>query len=536
MVVVGNGGKEKALDWRKIRAIVWKNWLVMKGDRMRLIPLMIFPIIMICVFGFATSGTVYGLPAALVDNDHSPESIALCQALRSVGAISISREVGTESEAKRLMDEGRIKALIIIPAGFGKALETGSEQARLVVEVDESDSTVAQIIKAVLQQTAGAYSRQQAMAKLAMLKAKQDAASEALGQGAGSLDSLSKSLSDGSQLKADEKSLRYVAAIMQNDLRQTGAQETGLKNALMAVAEGTDAYKVGGVPLSSDVQTIAQIQALEARKAVDEQALAAVNQLLASNAKSAAAASASASAASGAGDAMEGAAASLGNGPIKVEVFSAPVAYVNKPAYGEGRKNIDFTLPSIIAMVIFQGATMGMGRALAGEKKDGSLTRVFLTPTSNVTILTGTALFYTILESFRSSLLVFAAMLLFGVTLKGSLLSTLFLIVIFAAGCTGIGLLLSAISNSQEQYMAVSMLVSMPIMFLSGVFFPVQTMPQVLQGVANILPVAYAATALRGVMIKGFDLATVMPEVVILVGFAVAFIALALLVFKREIV
>jgi ABC-2 type transport system permease protein len=144
-------------------------------------------------------------------------------------------------------------------------------------------------------------------------------------------------------------------------------------------------------------------------------------------------------------------------------------------------------------------------------------------------------LFYMIFETVRSSLVVFAAMLLFGVTLKGSLLSTLAIIMIFSSGCTAIGMLVSAITTSQEQYMAVSMLVSMPSMFLSGVFLPVQNMPQFLQAVANLLPISYAAVALRGVMIKGFDLVTVAPELAILTGFAVAFTALALLVFKREI-
>jgi len=402
------------------------------------------------------------------------------------------------------------------------------------VQVDESDSTIAQLVKAMLQQTISAFSRQQAMAKLAQLKAKQDAAVAALRQGAGALGSLSEGLSDDSPLKADEKSLRYIAAVLQNDLRQANAQETSLRNSL-SVVEGADSYKTGGVPVSGDVQIIPQIQAAQARKAVDAQAIATVNQLLASNAKNKAGSTASASAAAGAGVAMEDTAEKIAAQPIQIDIFSSPVAYVDQPAYAEGRKNIDFLLPTMLAMIIFQGATMGMGRAIAGEKKDGSLTRVFLTPTSNATIITGTMLFYMIFETVRSSLVVFAAMLLFGVTLKGSLLSTLAIIMIFSSGCTAIGMLVSAITSSQEQYMAVSMLVSMPSMFLSGVFLPVQNMPQFLQVIANLLPISYAAVALRGVMIKGFDLVTVMPQLAILTGFAVAFTALALLVFKREI-
>lgn len=90
------------------------------------------------------------------------------------------------------------------------------------------------------------------------------------------------------------------------------------------------------------------------------------------------------------------------------------------------------------------------------------------------------------------------------------------------------------LTNSQEQYMAMSMLVSMPIMFLSGVFFPVQTMPPILQGVAQFLPVTYAADALRGVMVKGFTLYQVMPDLLAMIAFGALTLALSILLFKRE--
>ncbi|MFH0973731.1 MAG: ABC transporter permease [Candidatus Micrarchaeota archaeon] len=536
----GGSGSEKPIDFKKIQAIVWKNWLVIKGDRIRIIPMLIFPIVMIAIFGFATTGTIQGLPAALVDNDHSPASAALSQALHGVNTISIRYEVGTESEAKRLMDEGYVKALIVIPNGFGEALETGASQARVVVKVDESDSTVAQMIKGVLQQSVAAYSRKQAFAKLAAIQAKQNAAAQAISAGAQTLESIAKSAGDASATQSEAKTLGYIAAILQNDVKQTDAQILALKNKIGYEETIDTSSKGGGAPAVSYDAYSLQIKALQATEASDKAALASIARLLAANSNRAAGDTATAAAASASGEALEGAAAALansvGNGGVgQIEVVLSPVVYDDEPAYGEGRKPIDFLLPAIIAMTIFQGAAMGMGRALAGEKKDGSLTRVFLTPTSNATILVGTTLFYMIFESFRSSFMVFTAMILFGVTLQGSILITLFIIMVYAAGCTTIGLLISAVTNSQEQYMAVAMLVSLPTMFLSGVFFPVQTMPAALQGIANVLPVSYAATALRGVMIKGFDLATVMPQVAILVGFMVAFMALALIVFKREI-
>jgi ABC transporter DrrB family efflux protein len=204
--------------------------------------------------------------------------------------------------------------------------------------------------------------------------------------------------------------------------------------------------------------------------------------------------------------------------------------------YGSGRKGLDFLIPSILALIVFQGAVMGMGRAIAGERKDGSLTRVFLTPTSNVTILSGTLLFYILFETVRSSLIVFIAMFIFGVFIKGSIFSIIFIIGIYAAGCTGMGMILSVMSKSQEQYMALAMLISMPTMFLAGVFLPIETMPAALQGVTRVLPVTYASDALRGIMIKGFGIGQMIPDVIFLIVFALFTLMLSVLMFKRELI
>jgi ABC-type multidrug transport system permease subunit len=204
--------------------------------------------------------------------------------------------------------------------------------------------------------------------------------------------------------------------------------------------------------------------------------------------------------------------------------------------YGSGRAGLDFLLPNILALVIFQGAAAGLGRAIAGERQDGSMTRVFLTPTSNVTIIVGTLIFYLLLETFRSSLIVFAAIALFGVLIKGSLLSIMFIICLYAMGSTAIGMIISVFAKSQEQYMAISALISFPVIFLAGVFSPIQTLPQFLQGVTTILPTTYAADALRGVMIKGFELSLVANDLVALLVFSIVAISLSVVLFKRELV
>jgi ABC-2 type transport system permease protein len=160
---------------------------------------------------------------------------------------------------------------------------------------------------------------------------------------------------------------------------------------------------------------------------------------------------------------------------------------------------------------------------------------VFLTPTSNTTILLGTQLFYILFETVRTILIILVAMLVFGLTISGNVFEVLFIIILFTMGATGVGLVLSSFAKSEEQFMPFAMIISLPAMVLSGAFFPIQTMPLVIQGLAKVFPLYYAADALRGVMVKGFTLVQVMPDLIVLSIFALAMLVLSTMVFKREV-
>jgi ABC-2 type transport system permease protein len=70
-------------------------------------------------------------------------------------------------------------------------------------------------------------------------------------------------------------------------------------------------------------------------------------------------------------------------------------------------------------------------------------------------------------------------------------------------------------------------------MFLGGVFFPVQQMPWYMQSIAQFLPLTYASNALRKVMVLGAGVSQISTELIVLIGFGVVMIAIALPVFKR---
>ena len=108
-----NGAVERAVDFRKMWAIAKKNWMVMRGDPVRLVPLFMFPIFMIIVFGYASGNIPKHIPAAIVDYDNSPFTHMLKDKIGAMELFTVKYMVGTQDEGKRLMDGGQIKVLFM---------------------------------------------------------------------------------------------------------------------------------------------------------------------------------------------------------------------------------------------------------------------------------------------------------------------------------------------------------------------------------------------------------------------------------------
>ena len=546
---LGVDSDEKLIDFEKIKAIMQKNWIVLRSDKMRLVPMLMFPIVMIVIFGYTTGVTPKDLPAALVDYDNSVLSNQVAGQLQTLQVLSIEHRFGTESEGRRALDAGEIQVLIIIPPGFGKAIQEG-RSASIKLFVDESEPTVAQIAQQSVavfvkglssqislqrlsqQQREAAYARSQLAAAQAVLLYGDGTGADAYRLALQSLASAQSSAR--ANIKTTQASAQSAAS---------GLSTPSNQDLLRSPEFLQNTALVDPASRAAQVKSIAQQQALlgqiAAYNALAGRDAAALRQIVLAQVQLA-----KWNAADAALQAQrESASASVSSADAVLEdVATADLAALTDPihleqesAYGYNRQGIDFLLPSLLALIIFQGAVQGMGRAIAGERKDGSLTRVFLTPTSNVTILVGTQLFYIVFEAFRSSFIVFLAVLLFGVKISGSIIETLLIIVLFSAGAVGVGMLMSAMAKGEEQYMPLAMMVSLPMIFLAGVFFPIQTMPAPLKTLAEIIPLKYAADALRGVMIKGFSILTVLPDIAYLVVFALVTFAVSLVVFKREV-
>ena len=198
-------------------------------------------------------------------------------------------------------------------------------------------------------------------------------------------------------------------------------------------------------------------------------------------------------------------------------------------------KYIDFLVPAVLGMTVMMSCMMGMGATIAGERETGELARLFMTPTSVSTVIGGKIAAKLLIELVRALILIFMSILLFNVSIKGGILQTFIVLVIGALCFVGFGIMLSARTQTQEDYAQIVLPFSMPMMFVSGVFYPIETMPWILQKLAYIFPLTYLNDAMRGIMLKGQTLGDVWLDLVVLLGFTILFFIIGVKRFNRDV-
>ena len=199
-----------------------------------------------------------------------------------------------------------------------------------------------------------------------------------------------------------------------------------------------------------------------------------------------------------------------------------------------GKPNyFEFMAPGIMCMVVMFAVMMGLAASIAREKEDGTLDGILVAPINRLAIILGKAFSQTTRGLLQAAIVLSLAMLLFGVVVHGSILLVVLLLILGVFSFVGLGVLVSTIGTRQETAMTIMMTLQFPMLFLSGVFFPIQQMPPVIQGISKAIPLTYAVQALRKVIILGAGVPEVLPEIIILAGFGAIMLAIAIPVFNR---
>jgi ABC-2 type transport system permease protein len=193
----------------------------------------------------------------------------------------------------------------------------------------------------------------------------------------------------------------------------------------------------------------------------------------------------------------------------------------------------EFVAPGIMAMVVMMSLMTGLPHAISYEKDMGTLDGMLVAPTSRWAIILGKVLAQSTRGMIQGFIILLMAVLLFGVVIHGSILLVILLILLTVFSFVGLGILITSFADKEETATMVMMTLMFPMMFLSGVFFPVQQMPSYMQTLAGFLPLTYAASAMRKVMVLGAGVQAITPEIIILAVFGIVLLTVAVPMFKR---
>jgi ABC-2 type transport system permease protein len=160
----------------------------------------------------------------------------------------------------------------------------------------------------------------------------------------------------------------------------------------------------------------------------------------------------------------------------------------------------DFLLTGMIALSIAQGGMFGMVDLVEMRRK-GLIKRLRMTPAKMGIFGLSDMVMRLLFSVIQILLLSLIGVFIFGANLFINFPSLIIVFLIGALSFNALGYLFSSFSTTQNAYMGVANIVSFLMMFLSGVFFPIETMPDWLQPISNLLPLTYFAEGLRDSMV-----------------------------------
>jgi ABC-2 type transport system permease protein len=195
----------------------------------------------------------------------------------------------------------------------------------------------------------------------------------------------------------------------------------------------------------------------------------------------------------------------------------------------------EFIAPGIIAMIVMTAVLTGLAASISREREVGTLDGILISPINRLSIILGKAMSQAIRGLIQGAIVLLLAFIFFGVTIQGNILLIILLLLLGIFSFVGLGILVSAIAAEQETATQLLFMFQFPMLFLSGVFFPILLMPSFMQKIAHVIPLTYAITALRKVMVLGAGISAVKSEILILAIFGIVTIAISVPVFKKVI-
>ena len=192
-------------------------------------------------------------------------------------------------------------------------------------------------------------------------------------------------------------------------------------------------------------------------------------------------------------------------------------------------ESVNLFVPGLIALILTMVTALMTAISLSREKERGTFEVLLVSPLHPWQIIIGKVLPYLVLAMANVVTVLLAAWLVFGVPFRGSVTLLLASSMLFALVGLALGVLIAAVTSSQLAAMLAAMGGTMlPNTLLSGLIFPISSMPRVLRWVTNIVPARWFIEIVRGIMLKGIGVSLLWPQLLILSGMLVLLLTVAI--------
>ncbi|MCE5974114.1 ABC transporter permease [Sinirhodobacter sp. WL0062] len=190
-------------------------------------------------------------------------------------------------------------------------------------------------------------------------------------------------------------------------------------------------------------------------------------------------------------------------------------------------------VPGLLGVILQMTMVMMTAMALTRETERGTMENLLSMPVTPIEIMLGKVLPFFVVGAVQVVVVLVAARVIFGVPFAGSIWLLLLGVFVFVMALVVLGYVFSTLARTQMQAMQLTFFYFLPSILLSGFMFPFSGMPTWARWIGETLPLTHFLRLIRGVMLKGADLAAIASPLLALAGFAIAFTLLALSRFRQ---
>lgn len=198
------------------------------------------------------------------------------------------------------------------------------------------------------------------------------------------------------------------------------------------------------------------------------------------------------------------------------------------------KRVLDYTLPAILAVLVLFFGFLLTGISFLRERSQGTMERLMASPVSRMDITAGYLLGFLPFALGQTLILFFYTAYVFNVDFQGDLWQIIVFQIIMGILAVCLGIFISTFAKNEFQMVQFIPLIIVPQMFLCGLLWAIEDMPNYLQWLANILPLTYGIDGIRAMMLDGENLLGIWKDVTILAAYAIGLMILASLTLRRR--